>query len=158
MTSGAYGRGEPYDLDAGSLEVIRLLAAGLTDEEIAAQLKVTIHTVHGRIRTVLRKTLSASRTEAAIKAIKGGLAVVIFMVCSLTVAPIERHPSLSSDQTNGCERRYVNMGEKRGPSSVTVLKPTTVATKVDSRDCASGHMPVQPLADRGRLTARLKAH
>ena len=144
MTSEPFHRGDPYDLGASNLEVLRLLASGPTDEEIAEQLKVSIHTVQSGVMTVLRKTMSASRTEAAIKAIKGGLAVAFFMLCSSTVVtPIERHHDLSN-QATGCERRHVVVGEKRVRSPAAILTPITS----DSKDCGTGHRAFQHLADR----------
>ena len=147
MTSEAFHRGDPYDLGASDLEILRLLASGLTDQEIAEKLKVSIHSVQSSVTTVLRKTMSASRTEAAIKAIKGGLAVALFLLCSSTVAPIERHHNLSNRVT-GCER-YVVTDEKRLTPRAAVLTPITS----DNRDCDSRQRSFQHLADRGTIRA-----
>ena len=61
------------DLQPSDLVVLRFLADGLPDKAIALRLGVSVHTVHKRVREVLRKMSSSSRTKAAIKAFRRGL-------------------------------------------------------------------------------------
>jgi DNA-binding NarL/FixJ family response regulator len=49
------------------------LADGFTDKEIAARLGISVSTANKRVGQALRKTSSASRTEAAVKALREGL-------------------------------------------------------------------------------------
>ncbi len=54
-------------------EVLSLLAAGLTNREIAARLVVSEHTVHRHVTNILRKLGLPSRTAAAAHAVRHGL-------------------------------------------------------------------------------------
>jgi DNA-binding NarL/FixJ family response regulator len=55
----------PADLTAREVEVIGLLAHGLSNREIGAQLYISAHTVANHIRSILTKTGAANRTQAA---------------------------------------------------------------------------------------------
>jgi DNA-binding NarL/FixJ family response regulator len=54
-------------------DVLRLLAEGLTNREIADRLVVSEHTVHRHVTNILRKLDVNSRTAAAIHAVRSGL-------------------------------------------------------------------------------------
>lgn len=54
-------------------EVLRLLARGLTNRQIAEQLVVSEHTVHRHVTNILRKLDLPSRTAAAAHAVRAGL-------------------------------------------------------------------------------------
>jgi DNA-binding NarL/FixJ family response regulator len=56
------------------LEVLQLMVEGLTDEEIALGLGVSLDTVKTRVQTVVRYFNSTSRTQAVVRAIKAGCA------------------------------------------------------------------------------------
>lgn len=63
---GARGVSElPDDLSAREAEVLRLVARGLSNREIGATLYISEHTAANHIRSILRKTGCANRTEAA---------------------------------------------------------------------------------------------
>jgi DNA-binding CsgD family transcriptional regulator len=64
----------PDDLSAREAEVIRLVARGMSNREIGAELFISEHTVANHMRSVLRKTGSANRTEVASYAHLRGLA------------------------------------------------------------------------------------
>ena len=64
-----YGQG----VGDGDVRILELLAKGLTDKAIARELKISVFTVNKRVGQVLRKMCSASRTEAAIKAVRQGI-------------------------------------------------------------------------------------
>jgi DNA-binding NarL/FixJ family response regulator len=55
-------------------EVLRLLAEGLTNRQIAARLVVSEHTVHRHVANILRKLELPSRTAAAAWALRAGIA------------------------------------------------------------------------------------
>ena len=55
------------------LEVLSLVAAGLTNREIAERLVVSEHTVHRHVTNILRKLGLPSRTAAATHAVSKGL-------------------------------------------------------------------------------------
>ena len=58
------------ELTARELEVLSCLAAGMSNKQVARSLGISIRTVTVHVSNLLRKTGSASRTEAALKAIK----------------------------------------------------------------------------------------
>lgn len=65
---------DPAGLTAREREVVRLLADGLSDREIASRLSISPHTVHGHVANLLAKLGVESRTAAAAFAIRHGLA------------------------------------------------------------------------------------
>jgi DNA-binding CsgD family transcriptional regulator len=64
----------PFGLTAREREVLRLVAAGQTNREIAAALFVTPRTAATHVTHILAKLGVASRTEATAWAIRHGLA------------------------------------------------------------------------------------
>ncbi len=63
----------PSGLSARELEILRLVAQGLSNREIGAELFISEHTAANHIRSILRKTDSANRTEATAYAYRHGL-------------------------------------------------------------------------------------
>ena len=62
------------DLTTRELEVLRLLAAGLTNRELAARLVISEHTVHRHVTNLYRKLGVSSRAAATTYAHRQGLA------------------------------------------------------------------------------------
>jgi DNA-binding CsgD family transcriptional regulator len=60
-------------LTARELEVLRLVARGLSNKEIAADLSITTHTVKYHLAAVLEKFGVRSRTEAVSLGVRKGL-------------------------------------------------------------------------------------
>jgi DNA-binding CsgD family transcriptional regulator len=60
------------DLTAREIEVLRLLAEGLSNEQIAVRLFISPRTVANHVQRILEKTGSANRTEAAVHAVRRG--------------------------------------------------------------------------------------
>ena len=63
----------PDGLTQREVEVLRLIAAGKTDREIAEELVIGVTTVNTHVRNVLNKTSTSNRTEAASYANRNGL-------------------------------------------------------------------------------------
>lgn len=61
-------------LTARERDVIRLLAAGRSNQQVARALGISVRTVTVHVSNLLRKTGAASRTEAALWAVRHGLA------------------------------------------------------------------------------------
>ena len=61
------------DLTPRELDVLRLIARGASNKQIAAQLNLSLGTVKGYVSIVLRKTGAGDRTQAALLAVKHGL-------------------------------------------------------------------------------------
>jgi DNA-binding NarL/FixJ family response regulator len=60
-------------LNAGEIDVLRLIAGGNANKEIAAQLSVPEETVKGRVRSILVKLGAKDRTHAAMIGLKRGI-------------------------------------------------------------------------------------
>jgi DNA-binding CsgD family transcriptional regulator len=58
-------RTPPDDLSLREVEILRLVAAGRSNREIGDELYISGHTVANHVRSILRKTGAANRTEAA---------------------------------------------------------------------------------------------
>ncbi len=63
----------PDGLSWREVEVLRLVASGMSNREIGDQLSISGHTVANHMRSILRKTGAANRTEAAGYAHRNGL-------------------------------------------------------------------------------------
>jgi DNA-binding NarL/FixJ family response regulator len=55
------------------LEVLELIVAGKSNEEIASQLIISVGTVKTHVRNILGKLAAKDRTEAAVRALRSGL-------------------------------------------------------------------------------------
>jgi DNA-binding NarL/FixJ family response regulator len=64
------------DLTRRELDVLQLLAEGLSNKEIAERLGITDHTVKFHVTTILSKLDAHSRTEAVTKAARLGLIIL----------------------------------------------------------------------------------
>jgi DNA-binding NarL/FixJ family response regulator len=60
-------------LSARELEVLWLIVDGLSNQQIAERLVVSIETVKSHVRHILEKLVVNDRTQAAVKAIRDGL-------------------------------------------------------------------------------------
>jgi DNA-binding NarL/FixJ family response regulator len=69
----APGRAQLGGLTRREREVVRLLAEGLTNRQIAERLVLSEHTVHRHVTNLLRKLELPSRTAAAAHAVRAGL-------------------------------------------------------------------------------------
>jgi DNA-binding CsgD family transcriptional regulator/tetratricopeptide (TPR) repeat protein len=71
---GASGGDLPAGLSPREAQILTLVARGLSNREIGAELTISEHTAANHIRAILRKTECANRTEAASFAHRHGLA------------------------------------------------------------------------------------
>ncbi len=71
--SAAVPRSLPDDLSPREVEILRLVARGLSNREIGRQLTISEHTAANHVRSILRKTGCANRTEATTYAHRRGL-------------------------------------------------------------------------------------
>lgn len=63
-------------LSQREIEILRLVATGATNQQIAAQLDITLNTVKVHLRNIFAKIGVASRTEASLYAVRAGLVVI----------------------------------------------------------------------------------
>jgi DNA-binding CsgD family transcriptional regulator/tetratricopeptide (TPR) repeat protein len=73
LGSSAPAKRHPDELSAREVEILTLVARGLSNREIGATLFISEHTAANHIRSILRKTRCANRTEAASYAHRHGL-------------------------------------------------------------------------------------
>ena len=66
----------PDGLSSREVEVLRLIATGKTDREIAEELFISVRTVGHHVSNILNKTNAVNRTEAATYAAVHGLSVI----------------------------------------------------------------------------------
>jgi DNA-binding NarL/FixJ family response regulator len=71
--AGAAAAAGPDRLTPREVEVLRLIAAGLSNREIAARLSVTVATVKTHLEHILQKMQVSDRTQAAVQAVTRGL-------------------------------------------------------------------------------------
>lgn len=71
----ALGLAKSTDFTERELDVLRLLAEGLTDREIAEQLHLSVTTVRYHVNNLISKTGASSRTELAVNAVRSGIAI-----------------------------------------------------------------------------------
>jgi DNA-binding NarL/FixJ family response regulator len=62
------------ELTARELEVLRLIAAGLENSEIASKLLMSTHTARNHVASILEKLQMQNRIQAAVYAVRNGLA------------------------------------------------------------------------------------
>ena len=60
----------PYGLSPRELEVLRYLATGMGDKQIAVVLGISTFTVSKHVSVILRKMNATSRTEAGVRAVR----------------------------------------------------------------------------------------
>lgn len=63
----------PAGLSAREVAVLRLIAAGKSNREVAERLTISVNTVFQHVRSILNKTGCTNRTEAAAYALRHGL-------------------------------------------------------------------------------------
>ncbi|QDV10893.1 Response regulator protein VraR [Rosistilla oblonga] len=61
-------------LTAREVQVLRHVALGLSNKEIGCSLNISVETVKEHVQNILRKLNAADRTDAAVRAVKMGLA------------------------------------------------------------------------------------
>ena len=69
----------PHDIEPlteGEMAVLRLVAQGVDNQDIAEQLNYSIYTVANRLRTIYEKLHVTNRTQAALYALRQGWAAL----------------------------------------------------------------------------------
>src|SRR5574341_570106 len=105
---------ESNDLSDRELEILKLVATGASNKEIAQKLSITLNTVKVHLRNIFAKIGVASRTEAAMYAVRLGLAAGDISALNLA----------AENESNGLEAEtYPAIPEKarRNPIAVGLL-------------------------------------
>ena len=69
------GMARSTELTERELDVLRLLAEGMSDKEIGERLYLSVSTVRYHVNNLIMKTGSSSRTELAVSAVRSGIAI-----------------------------------------------------------------------------------
>ena len=69
------GMAKSTEFTERELDVLRRLAEGLTDKEIAEALHLSVTTVRYHVNNLISKTGASSRTELAVNAVRSGIAI-----------------------------------------------------------------------------------
>lgn len=69
------GMAKSTEFTERELDVLRRLAEGLTDKEIADALHLSVTTVRYHVNNLISKTGASSRTELAVNAVRSGIAI-----------------------------------------------------------------------------------
>jgi DNA-binding NarL/FixJ family response regulator len=72
-TSVGPAAGEARKLSRREVDVLRLVARGLTDQQIAAELTLSVHTIHRHIANARTRLGVRTRAAAAVWAVQHGL-------------------------------------------------------------------------------------
>ena len=73
QTGNSGGQSIPHDvLSAREHEVLRLIVDGLSNQEIAERIVVSLDTVKTHVRHIFEKLAVNDRTQAALKAVRAG--------------------------------------------------------------------------------------
>ena len=72
--SNGFGRTAQNELSVRETEIIRLIARGMSNKEISSKLHLSEKTVKNHISRIFAKLNITARTQAAVHAIKTGLA------------------------------------------------------------------------------------
>src|SRR5262245_28469986 len=111
-------------------EILRLVATGATNQQIAQQLNISANTVKVHLRNIFGKIGAASRTEATLYAVRTGLVRVGEAPVAFSEAKIDPGAGMSAD------------GSAAVPA-VVAEPPPDIARDTLSLDEA----PIRPLAD-----------
>src|SRR6476661_744019 len=97
IRNGRYTTSEPMSNDTSQIsererEILRLVATGATNQQIAHQLNISINTVKVHLRNIFGKIGVTSRTEATVFAVRSGLVQLSEAVAVAPAAVAEAPP------------------------------------------------------------------
>ncbi|MEM8535540.1 MAG: kelch repeat-containing protein [Chloroflexota bacterium] len=122
-------------------EILRLVATGATNQQIAQELSISINTVKVHLRNIFGKIGAASRTEATLYAVRNGLVEVEQEEAKDTITPADL--SSQSPKTDDSKSEVVTPSVPVQPVETT--EPTTkVATVSEAVDEQIKAMPDPP--------------
>lgn len=122
---------EPAQISERELDILRLVATGATNQQIARQLNISVNTVKVHLRNIFSKIGAVSRTEATMYAVRNGLIAIEpsdesadkspdvgieILSDASSVQPSDKLPSSRLEMAESCEspsppiavqRRYV---------------------------------------------------
>ena len=147
------GDGLPDGLSAREVEILRLVARGLSNREIGRSLFISEHTAANHMRNILRKTDCANRTEAASYAHRQGLIEPDRPSGTIPDdAALHDRAHLRGPARSHLRRRQADRGHQRG-------RGRPLAVLVSERRPATHLLPVRgALARRDHAAAARRAN
>jgi DNA-binding CsgD family transcriptional regulator/N-acetylneuraminic acid mutarotase len=113
-------------------EILRLVATGATNQQIAQQLNISANTVKVHLRNIVGKIGAASRTEATLYAVRTGLVRVGDAPVALSEAKIE--PGLAVADGGGATSAMVAEAPPSGLEDALSLEDSRTGPLADMRD------------------------
>jgi DNA-binding NarL/FixJ family response regulator len=111
------------DLTAREIEVLSCLAAGMSNKQVARCPGISIRTVTVHVSNLLRKTRSASRTEAALWAVRHRLADPPGICVRRASGSRKESASRSRERNMTQQRRPVSRRARRPDRAGTAARP-----------------------------------
>src|SRR5512135_1178049 len=153
------------ELSERELEILKLLATGLSNKEIASQLFLSVNTVKVHLRNIFAKLGAQSRTEATLIAIQRGYVMVPGAVpaggeaaieserigigdqAAAEPAPAASRPTLETEPALPIKRRLVLIG-----LAILAIGLAVIAVP---RGSAQGSGKAQPFSDSASASAAI---
>lgn len=123
-------------------EILRLVAMGATNQQIAHQLNISINTVKVHLRNIFSKINVASRTEATVYAIQQGL--VQLDTPSVSPAEIEAEPDAPADLAEAITP--LEQALPTTPNDESVAEPSALAAPIEPEPAPEPALIVPPSA------------
>lgn len=149
---------EPSQISEREREILRLVAMGATNQQIAHQLNISVNTVKVHLRNIFGKIGAASRTEATVYAIQMGL-VNVGNRADLAPAPPQAAESFPDLTPAGATTDPAPLDTPGAPLEWPPLEPETVPDDVPARvpDAGRAAVGAEPAISGAALPSRRRA-
>lgn len=117
---------EPSQISERERDILRLVATGATNQQIAQQLHISVNTVKVHLRNIFAKIGATSRTEATLYAVRSGL-VQVAQEQPTPLAVVEAAPSPISEPVLDEPAPPASVGEPATASADTPVSLAPVA-------------------------------
>jgi DNA-binding CsgD family transcriptional regulator len=124
-------------------EILRLIAIGATNQQIASQLSISINTVKVHVRNIYEKIGVVSRSEATLYAVRAGIVAVELAPPATQVALLDQPASAIDDDLGD----PVELAEPAAPPEALTAAPAEPVAPSTSVVDASAAPPPLPIAE-----------
>lgn len=141
---------ETNQLSEREREILRLVASGLSNQQIANQLGISINTVKVHLRNVFGKIGVASRTEATLYALRSGIVVVEGDAPPPTLVPVDDSAPLIETTSSTAE-------PSSDPLVAPIAPPAETVAPVVALDPADALQPLPVSQEREQAAKEIVA-